>query len=126
MTDLLTDMKAYFVANGIQASLIFRDGIPDKPDTAIALFEYEGSSPGAQIAGSDRSVQVMARALSSDEAKVLARKLHKLLETEDGELYYTPERWSITHRRQSPFKLKVDDAKRSCYVFNVGITTYDD
>lgn len=126
MADLLSDIKAYFVANGTQTSLIYKDGMPDSPDTAIAIYEYQGSSPTAQIAGSDRSIQIAVRSANSEEARVLIKGLHKLLKTEDGELYFTPERWSITHLRQTPFKLKIDETKRSYYVFNVGITTYDD
>lgn len=126
MADLLQDIKAFFVANGIEASLVYRDFMPEKPDKVATIYEYQGNSPIAQIAGSTRSVQIVTRAASSTESKALAKQLHALLESEDGDIKLTEERWALVHLRQTPFKLKTDDSKREQYVFNVGVTTYND
>lgn len=123
MADILVDLKAYLVEQGISAKIIFRDTMPDAPDRAVALYEYQGTSPMAQIAGSTRSIQIVTRSTGSDDAKDLSRQIHKLLQTEDGEIHLTEDRWGMLHLRQTPFKMKTDESKRSYFVFNIGITT---
>lgn len=125
MTDLLLDFEAYFVSKGISVA-VFRDNIQDTPDTAIAIYEYQGSNSLPQIGITDRSIQISARDKSATKAKKLAQDLYKLLVTEEGILNLTPERWTMTYLLQPPFKIQVDDKGRTFYGFNITVTTYND
>lgn len=126
MTDLLSDIKAFLVTKGMDGDITSIDAIGEDPDTAIALYEYQGSNPLVQIPGVDRSVQIVVRDLSAAKSKALSRKLYSYLKTEDGIINFTPSRWALIHLRQSPFKMKVDESNRTYYVFNVGVTTHED
>lgn len=125
MKDLLLDLETYFVSNGIVTSA-FRDTILNEPDTAVALYEFQGSNGLPQIAGALRSVQVVSRDCSATAAKAKAKELYNALITEDGIINLTSERWCLLSLRQPPFKIKVDDAGRVYYGFNIGVTTYND
>lgn len=125
MADLLQDFESYFKSKNVN-TLIFRDTMPDKPDNAIALYEYQGSRDFPQIEGATRPVQVVVRDKSATAAKVLARQLYNLLQTDDSILYLTAERWATVYLKEPPFKLKADDKDRIYYCFNVITTTYED
>ena len=125
MADLLQDFESYFKSKNVN-TLIFRDTMPDKPDNAIALYEYQGSKDFPQIDGATRPVQIVVRDKSATAAKVLARQLYNLLQTDDSILYLTAERWAIVYLKEPPFKLKADDKDRIYYCFNVITTTYED
>lgn len=122
---LLEDIKTFLVNNGVVVP-INRDHMPDEPDTAIALYEYEGSLPSPQIAGATRPVQVVVRSKRPTEASELSYVIMKLLRTEDGILQLTEDRWSAINIRQVPFKMKTDEAGRVYYCFNSYFTTYLD
>lgn len=123
MQDLLLDLKEFLIANGV-TDYIFRDTMGDTPDTAIALYEYQGVSPGAQVSGAVRPIQIVTRSKSISEAKKIGIQIYKLLQTEDSIINLTTERWAVIHTHQTPWKLKVDDKKRTYYVFNNTLTTY--
>jgi hypothetical protein len=124
---LLRDIKSYVVANtGINTSIITLDAMGDSPDTAIALYEYEGVSPIPQITSVTRSVQVVARSKSASEAHRLSSEIYRSLLTENGILNLTADRWSAINLRQVPFKFKTDEAGRVYYCFNLSLTTYID
>lgn len=125
MSDLLQDFETYFKSKGINKQ-IFRDTIPDMPDSVIALYEYQGAGSLPQIEGATRPVQIVVRDKSATTAKVLARQLYNLLQTEDSILYLTAERWATIFLKEPPFKLKADDKDRIYYCFNVIVTTYED
>ena len=125
MTDLLQDFENYFKSKGVDTP-IFRDTIPDKPDNAIALYEYQGAGGLPQIEGATRPVQIVVRNKSATAAKVLARQLYNLLQTDDSILYLTAERWATVYLKEPPFKLKADDKDRIYYCFNAITTTYED
>jgi hypothetical protein len=125
MADLLVDFETYFVAKGV-ASVVYKDIAPDQPDILVALYEYEGSNPVAQIDGSSRSIQVMVRDVSAAAAKLKIKGIYNSLITEDGILDLTDTRWCTIYLKQPPFKMKVDESNRSYYVFNVAVTTYID
>lgn len=125
MPDLLEDFETYFKNNEV-TDTIFRDTMLDSPDEAIAVYEYGGASGLNQVASVDRSVQIVARSKSATTAKERARKLYATLVTEDGILNLTELRWTLLNIRQVPFKMKVDEAGRTYYCFNVGVTTYND
>lgn len=127
MADLLSDIKTYFTSLGIVPdSIVFKDYMPNKPDTVVAIYEYSGSAPLPQIDGVHRSVQVVVRSKNNAEARSKINALYASLQTEDGILSFTPERWAMVHLRQTPFKMKTDESERHYFVFNVGITTYND
>lgn len=123
MADLLFDFETYFKTHNALNEL-YKDYMPDKPDEVTVVQEYQGSSPIAQIASVDRSLQFVVRSKSAATAKTKAKELYKLLQTDDGILNLTPERWCMIFLRQTPFKIKVDDSNRVVYGFNVGVTTY--
>ena len=53
---------------------VFEGFLPDKPDTAIALFEYEANPPDHTFGATDfvEGVQVRTRALNAAAARALA------------------------------------------------------
>jgi len=126
MADLLADIQAYFTAAGLVDGAFFLDASQDTPDKAITVYEYTGETGIPQVASVLRSVQVVARDKAANAARVKANSLYKALQTEDGILQLTAERWCMISLRQPPFKMKVDSAGRTYYCFNVGITTYED
>lgn len=129
MTDLLLDFVTYFKGLGLVQNDgvdIFRDTEPDSPDSASLMHEYGGRSPIPQIAGTDRAIQVNCRDLSATVAKLQARALYKALETEDGILNLTSQRWCMIILNQTPFKIKVDIKERVYYGFNLTVVTYND
>lgn len=125
MADLLQDFESYFKSKNVNIP-IFRDTMPDNPDNAIALYEYQGTRDFLQIDGATRPVQIVVRDKSATAAKVLARQLYSLLKTDDSILYLTSERWTTIYLKEPPFKLKADDKDRIYYCFNVITTTYED
>jgi hypothetical protein len=127
VSDLLQDFETFYTALGlVSAGTFFRDTMPDKPDSSTALYEYGSSLPVPQIAGALRSIQVVTRDLNATTAKTKARALFNALETEDGILYLTVDRWTTISLKQLPFKLKVDDKERVYYCFNLDVITYKD
>ena len=127
MADLLDDLETYFTSlNIVTPGTIFKDTLPDLPDSAIAIYCYSGYSSLPQIAGVNYSIQIVVRDKSATVAKSKAKELYNALLTEDGILYLTPERWSLVFPRQVPFKIKVDTKERIYYGFNADITTYAD
>jgi hypothetical protein len=127
LADLLSDLKTYFTsAQLVPDSIVFKDYMPNKPDTAVALYEYGGAVDVPQIEGATRSVQVCVRSKSTAEARTIINSLYASLQTEDGILNLTPERWTTVALRQLPFKMKTDEQDRNYYVFNVYFTTYTD
>lgn len=123
---LLLDIVEYLVGNSIvqeDGVDIFRDFTPESPDTLIALHEYKGD-PGVQHESAvNRSVQILSRSKSANEARQRALTIHDLLISENLIVNFTASRWGQVHIRQSPFKIGIDGNGRITYGFNVGITT---
>lgn len=68
---------------------VFKGYLPDKPDTATAIFEYSGVPPNHHFGGMDivQSVQVRTRSYSPAEAYSLAETAaSKLNRYYDGEI----------------------------------------
>jgi Bacteriophage minor capsid protein len=126
MPDLLADFETYFLAQGITSGAYFKDTTLDTPSDCVSIFEYAGGGSYGQIAGTSRSIQIVARDEKATLAKAKASELYKALQTEDGILNLTAERWCTIFLRQTPFKMKVDSQGRTYYCFNVGVTTYID
>lgn len=123
---LLLDMVQFLVSNSIvqeDGVDAFRDFTPEAPDTLIALHEYRGD-PGVQHESAvNRSVQILSRSKSANEARQRALDIHGLLISDNLIINFTPDRWGQVHIRQSPFKIGIDGNGRTTYGFNVGITT---
>jgi hypothetical protein len=123
---LLLDMVQFLVNNSIvqeDGVDAFRDFTPEAPDTLIALHEYRGD-PGVQHESAvNRSVQILSRSKSANEARQRALDIHSLLISDNLIINFTPDRWGQVHIRQSPFKIGIDGNGRTTYGFNVGITT---
>ena len=127
MADLLEDIEIYLRANNVASNVaIFKDTMLPQPVAAVGIYEYAGLSGPAQVASALRSIQIVSRAPKVKDAKAKAKEIYTLFVTEDGILNITPERWSMIHLRQPPFKFKVDTEGNAYYAFNMGVTTYTD
>lgn len=127
MANLLQDFETYFTTMGvITAGAFYKNTMLDTPDSAAAVYEYQGSVGLPQIASALRSIQIVARDKTDAGARAQINLLYNSLVTDDGILDLAPLRWSMIALRQPPFKMKVDTAGRTYYCFNVGVTTYTD
>lgn len=127
MTDLLDDIIDYFISKRLVVEgTAFTDTMPNKPDEALAVYEYEGSAGIAQSGVFNRSIQIVYRAETSTKAKLKARELFKALETDNHIINLTDERWCMVYLRQPPFRIKIDSQERQYFGFNIGVTTYID
>lgn len=129
MAYLLDDIADYLVGKGINTSSLFVESMPDGaniPKEIVTLYEYQGTSTIAQMDSTTRQVQVVTRSSSTVKARTLASAIHKFFRSEDGILELANSRWATVHLNQPPFKLKVDEAGRSHYAFNMSITTQED
>jgi len=130
VSDLLKDIEEYLIAGELAVADgvdLFRDKIPDSPDTVIVLSEYIGSPGSVGIGATDRSVQVIVRANTYEDARRTSWGLYKFLINPQHELVHlTPTRWGIMHGRHTPIKFQEDKQARTLFVFNLGITTLGD
>jgi hypothetical protein len=126
MADLFVDFQSYFNMQLLHDGVLHMDNLPQEGDNALALYEYEGVGSLSQIGSSTRSLQLVVRHKSARAARTKAWELYRSLQSDDGIVYLTTTRWTLIHLRQPPFKLKVDEAGRSYYCFNLSITTEND
>lgn len=126
MADLLADIAAYIVDAEVTEVPIFTDFEPEEPDTAIIINEYQGGPQVMHTTTSQRSIQILARSKSVQNAKNLAQLVYDLVSPTDRYLNLTVERWCMAYPRQTPFKIKIDESDRVYYGFNIGLTTYID
>jgi len=130
-TNLLLDIISYMTDQGVvtgAAQDIFYGKFPNKPDNIIVLMEYSGNAAFVADFGL-RSIQVNVRYNDDDNARSKAWDIYNLFHSQDIEdriINLTSSRWAIFSCRQSPFKLKEDENKRSIYVFNMGVTAKDE
>jgi hypothetical protein len=120
---LLLDVATFLIAQNV-CSIVYRDNVPETPDTIISLVEYTGQPLTDGIV--NRSVQLISRHKDADVARQNALKAFKALQgalTEDNKVAFTADRWGQVYLRQAPFKLYEDGSSRTCYAFNMGITT---
>lgn len=124
MADLLLDFvtfmtnKALVKGDGIDA---FRDAAPEEPDSAVIVYEYQGTYVNEDLAG--RSIQIVARDKSATKAKEKARAIFNSFNNNDEKIFLTATRWCVMSIRQAPFKIKVDNKNRVYYGFNIGVNT---
>lgn len=127
MASLLEDLEQFLISKSIGTADgvdLFRDAVPDSPDSVIVLSEY-GSAPmsfGDQSVS--RSIQVITRATTYAEAQTKAWQIFKAFIDPLQQIQtITPDRWGIFYGRQTPNKLQVDEHARVLFFFNLGITT---
>jgi len=105
---------------------VFRDFIPEEPDSLVALIEYRGDPLTPLDPAVHRSVQVSTRNKDADLARQKALEIFQVLrehQSTDNRVDLTEERWCQMYLRQSPFRYKTDENNRVYYCFNIGITT---
>ncbi len=100
---------------------IFQDFVPDNPDDIIAILEYTGSAPAMFTSTSNRSLQVVVRAKTFTAARDKSWKIFNTLYREDLHFNETNLQ-GLIFMRQTPFKLLVDSASRTTFVFNFSLT----
>lgn len=105
---------------------VFRDFIPEEPDSLVALIEYRGDPLTPLDPAAHRSVQVSTRDKDADLARQKALEIFEVLrdnQSTDNRVDLTEERWCQMYLRQPPFRYKTDENNRAYYCFNMGITT---
>lgn len=126
---LLEDIVTFFVSEGlIEGDGIdtFRDFQPAAPDNLVSFHEYSGDKVSPYTEVVHRSVQVVVRNKSAEEARRKAQALFNALRnamSPAGRVDFTPTRWGQVHLRQAPFRFSQDESDRVSYGFNLGITT---
>lgn len=125
MSDLLLDLKEYIMAN-TAATDVFIDFEPEAPDSIVVLNEYRGGIPPLNDVAIARSVQILARGETPEEARTMCKNIFKALDKADRYVELTAARWSLVYPRQFPFKIKIDNNNRVYYGFNVSITSTKD
>lgn len=103
----------------------FADIVPDKPDSLVVLYEYEGDPLNPFAGFVNRSLQVIVRCKSPDESRQKSWDIYKALQapTENLLIKFTADKEGQVYLRQSPFRLKDDENSRIYYCFNIGVTT---
>lgn len=117
---LLTDMKAYLVAQGV-TDTIFIGHMPDKPDAAVALYEYAGLpiDPDVDIESPGLQIKVRGPVSETDytdtraRAETLLRKLHG-----KKNIAISGRRYIQILARQSPMGMPRDENNRPSFVIN--------
>lgn len=126
---LLEDIVAYLTSLGLVVGDgidVYRDFKPEAPDNIVSLHEYQGDAVSPYTDVVHRSVQVVVRNKSAEEAHILATRLFRafLSNNETLRIDFTPNRWAQVHVRQAPYKFSQDANDRVHYGFNLGITTH--
>lgn len=127
---LLIDLENYLISNNfasVDGVDIFRDYTPSDPSNIIVLSEYAGQ-PGLEGVDTQvRSVQVLVRNTSYQEARTKIHAIYnKLHQAENPIINLTATRWVISQPRQVPFQLNRDEQQRITFIFNVALTTQKD
>lgn len=119
MATFLEDLKTYLLpVSELASPAMGRDVIPDKPDQAVGLFLY--SHPGSgkyNYPASTRYIQIQCRAPNPDDAYSLACTLCTALDKQEPIDLAARKVNAIIRTR--PRKLKVDDAGRTTYYFEI-------
>ena len=127
MADLLVDIKTFLTGKLAPTVIsISRDVVPKDGDPVIILQEYIGSPAVLGDTYAHRSVQILVRSTNATTAKGHAWSIYKWLQTANLRVDFTASRFGLVYLRQPPFKIKVDEAGRIFYGFNMGVTTAND
>jgi len=131
MADLLLDIVNYWIGESLvtaDGTDIFRDILPDTPDSCVAIVEYAGEVSFINNT-INRSIQVRVRDADHDDAKSLIVSLYDSVYDPEAEIRiidFTATRWGIVTARNYPYQLDRDEDKRYIFVFNMGIVTIGD
>lgn len=126
---LLEVLIDYCVAKGVligDGEDSFRNFMPEAPDVITVFFEYSSDAPLPQYTEHvHRSVQIVTRAKTDEDAKEQAFRLYGVFvaETESLRIDFSSSDWGQVYIRQLPFKIGQDESERVTYAFNLGITT---
>lgn len=123
--DVLSDIIQFIVSMGLATEKdvdIFKDYVPDSPNSCIAISEYEGTDPAVFTRTSIRSIQILVRDPLGSNAKQKSWDIYNMLYKEDLFIDIGTRRCIIS-MRNTPFKMSVDSQRRTSYVFNFGLTT---
>lgn len=104
-----------------QVGNLYEDELPDSPDAAVALYEYNGQAPRQMLGNKNPTenprLQVMVRHPHVETAKSWSKQIMKFLITvNDQELSGT--RYVKISAASNPSKLGVDSDNRSRYSAN--------
>lgn len=130
ITYILDDIGSFISAQVNSLTLgtnLFEGLLPNKPDTAAAIYEYPGDpdeylmGPNSLPAFSHPRVQLVVRALDYEPGRVLIETVMRQLETItneaiNGTMYYRVERTS------APSLLHRDPIRRCFFVVNFAVT----
>ena len=131
MSDLITDISTYWVAEGLVTAFgtdVFGDLSPYTPDNCIAIKEYMGAVSFINNT-LNRSIQIRVRNKTRSTAKSKIIALYDSVydpEAEVRKIDFTATRWGIVKARNYPYQLDWDEKKRFIFVFNMGIVTTGD
>lgn len=125
---LLLTLVEYLVERGIcigDGEDCYRDFMPEEPDHAVVLHEYNSDDLSQFTDQVHRSVQIKVRDRDATVAREKAVAVCKAFRSnrEDRRIDFSDTAWGQVYVRQTPFKLLQDEAGRVVYCFNLGITT---
>lgn len=129
MSDLLLDIVEHLMAKGLVVGDgidSFRDFTPEEPDNILVVHEYSGAPTPLQDSFTHRSLQLTVRDKNAAAAKSRCNNIFNELSPIDRYKILSNSRWCQLYPRQSPFKMRIDDAGRTIYGFNIGVTTERD
>lgn len=130
MANLLSDIVAYLVAQGVataDGTDCFRDNLPPSPDAVVSIFEYPGGGTEPGVICSDRNVQLQVRAATYAAARTKIYSVYNVLNTPlDPIKQLTATRRAVVNSRGGPFKLLQDANDRTVFACNLTFTTLQD
>lgn len=129
MANLLLDLVDRLTAAGIvvgDGKDTFRDFMPDAPDVAISLVEYQGTTiPFVSLA--QRNIQISVRHLTYEGSRTKCTEIYNYFNKEEPIFDADASgRWFTAFPKQPPFKLGKDSQNRTTFTFNCLINTYND
>ena len=131
MSDLITDIANYWIAEGLVTAFgtdVFGELNPDTPANCVAIVEYMGEVSFINNT-LNRSIQVRVRNTVRSTAKSKIIALYDSVYDPEAEVRiidFTATRWGIVKPRNYPFQLDKDADNRFIFVFNMGIVTIGD
>ena len=131
MSDLITDIANYWIAEGLVTAFgtdVFGELSPDTPANCVAIVEYMGEVSFINNT-LNRSIQVRVRNTVRATAKSKIIALYDSVYDPEAEVRiidFTATRWGIVKPRNYPFQLDKDADNRFIFVFNMGIVTIGD
>jgi hypothetical protein len=124
---LLEDLADHLIVGGHATEVavdIFTDYLPDDPASLTCLTEYGGSGSVHGFTATTRRVQIISRSKTWTDARSRNWDIYKYLDDHDDRITTANSgRWMVIRPLQTPFRLRIDEAGRSVFAFNVSIVT---